>query len=287
MHPALLVLIIALSSLTGLALILSLLFLFLIKPRRRRESLDFYKGFKYAHRGLHGGGRVENSMSAFKAAVDAGFGIELDVRLSSDGTIVVFHDDTLLRVCGIDERVRDKSCEELSKIKLGESEDTVPTFSEVLSLVSGKVPLLVEIKADASDSETAYAVCEALSEYTGPYIIESFNPLALKTVRDMMPDIHRGQLSMDYRKDPKFRTLTHTLLNLFVLNFLAKPDFIAFSHTDCDHFVFRLINKLYRPAMFAWTVKSPEDEKKCLDGIFDTVIFEDYVPAEKGSRGTV
>ena len=125
--------------------LLFLIYLFLIAPKNKKE-MKKYKRVMYAHRGLHNEKRAENSMSAFEAAVDGGYGIELDVRLSKDGKLVVFHDDTLDRVCGREGRVIDFTAAELSTFKLNGTDDGIPLFSDVLKLIDGKVPLLVEIR---------------------------------------------------------------------------------------------------------------------------------------------
>ena len=118
----------------------------------KRKDIDEFISVKYAHRGLHDSEKAENSLSAFKAAVDHGFGIELDVRLSKDNKLVVFHDDTLDRICGREGKVRDFTAAELATFKLLNTNDGIPTFDQVLEVVDGKVPLLVEIKEDANDS---------------------------------------------------------------------------------------------------------------------------------------
>ena len=110
--------------------------------------MERYKSVKFAHRGLHDGGRAENSLSAFSAAVAKGYGIELDVRLCKSGELVVFHDPTLNRVCGVDGRVIDMTAEELSRVSLSGTGEGVPTFAKVLQTVGGAVPLLIEIKME-------------------------------------------------------------------------------------------------------------------------------------------
>ena len=125
--------------------VIILIYLFLVAPKNRKEMKEF-KSEYYAHRGLHNAERAENSMSAFKASVAGGWGIELDIRLSKDGKLVVFHDDTLDRVCGREGKVIDFTADELATFKLKGTEDGVPLFSDVLLLVDGKVPLLIEIK---------------------------------------------------------------------------------------------------------------------------------------------
>ena len=175
-------------------IIVLLIYIFLVATKNRKE-MDRYKSCYYAHRGLHNGERAENSMSAFKAAVDAGYGIELDIRLSKDGKLVVFHDDTLDRVCGREGKVIDFTADELATFSLCGTSDGVPLFSDVLAMVDGKVPLLVEIKENAGDSSVSIAACKMLKEYKGEFIVESFNPMSLKTVKENMPEVCRGILS--------------------------------------------------------------------------------------------
>ena len=134
-------------------------YLFLMAPKKTKD-MEKYKGLYYAHRGLHNSERAENSMSAFRAAVEAGYGIELDVRLSKDGKLVVFHDDTLDRVCGREGKVIDFTAEELATFSLSGTSDGIPLFTDVLSLVDGKIPLLVEIKENPSDSSVSTTTCE-------------------------------------------------------------------------------------------------------------------------------
>lgn len=137
--------IIALIVILSLLLILAILYMIAIAPARRPLGEPFVST-KYAHRGLHDKELPENSLAAFGAAVDRGFGIELDVRLTKDGVLVVFHDDTLTRMCGVDKRVSELTLDEIKELKLAGSEYGVPTLEEFLDCVGGKVPLLIELK---------------------------------------------------------------------------------------------------------------------------------------------
>ncbi len=257
-------------------LLLFALYVFFTKPGRKRNEMNRYKNLRFAHRGLHGEGRCENSMSAFRAAIDKGYGIELDVRLSSDGELVVFHDDTLDRVTSECGRVDVRSAEELSKIKLGNTDDTVPTFREVLELVDGKVPLLVEIKEAAMKSAVTEKAVEVLSEYKGDFIVESFNPLVLAILRKRMPNVLRGQLSHRYYKEEKYRKPLYFLLQNFILNFKSRPDFLAFCHEDAKMFTFRFLRRVFGVCTLAWTVRSENEEILAYKNGFDGVIFENY-----------
>lgn len=257
--------------------ILFLIYLFLIAPKNKKEMKKF-KSRLYAHRGLHNEERAENSMSAFEAAVDAGYGIELDIRLSKDGKLVVFHDDTLDRVCGREGKVIDFTAEELADFKLNGTNDGVPLFSDVLSLVDGKVPLLVEIKENPGDSAVSKAACEMLKEYKGDFIVESFNPLSLKTVKENMPEITRGLLSHRYYEYEQYRKPLYFALQALLLNFLCRPAFIAYDHRHAKAFGLRFIRGFFDVPTLAWTVRSAEEEAIARKNGFDGIIFENYLP---------
>lgn len=269
---------IVLISLFSVFVLFSLVYLFLISTskKRRSEALQF-ANYRYAHRGLFDASSPENSLSAFEKAIRAGYGIELDVRLSSDGTLVVFHDDTLERMTGESGAVSSKTAEELSKIPLLSSHEKIPSFDEVLALVDGKVPLLVEIKEAKGSTAVTEAVCERLSSYNGRYIIESFNPMALASVRKLLPTAIVGILSEHFTAEREMRTGLFYLLQSMVTNVLSRPDFVAYNHKHTRFLPFRLV-RMMGALTFAYTVKCESDEEKALESDFDTVIFEQYIP---------
>ena len=262
----------------GVLLLLFAVFLFLIAPgMKRKKEMEKYTKVKYAHRGLHSETVAENSLSAFRAAVEAGYGIELDVRLSSDGVLVVFHDDTLERMTTESGRVDSKTAEELSKIRLADTEDSIPTFLEVLRVVDGKVPLLVEIKEDAMKTAVTHKTAEILKEYSGDYIVESFNPLSLAEFKKLMPGVLRGVLSENFMNEKQYRKPMYFLLECMLLNAACRPDFIAFNHKHFKNASLRLARGLFGVPTVAWTVRSPEEEKAAFAHKFDAVIFENYI----------
>ena len=274
-------LLIALISLVSFLIVSFIVFLILIKPSGRREKMEKYKSLNFAHRGLHDATRAENSTSAFAAAVEAGFAIELDVRLSSDGVLMVFHDDTLERMTGERGRVDSKTAEELRSIKLGETEDTIPTFDEVLALVDGRVPLLVEIKEDAGQYGVTEKTVETLKGYKGEFLIESFNPLALARVKKLMPEAPRGILSKTFLKEKEYRAFTYFLLQCLVLNAASRPDFIAFDHRHSKNLALRRARGIFKAPTLAWTVRSEGEEKMARKHGFDGMIFEGYIPTKR------
>ena len=253
------------------------IYLFLIKTEKR-AGMEKFLSRRYAHRGLHNSERAENSLSAFKAATEAGYGIELDVRLSKDGELVVFHDDTLERVTDREGRVDAYTAEELSEIKLCNTGDGIPTFREVLKLVDGRVPLLVEIKEDAGNYGVTEKTCEILREYSGDYMIESFNPLALGRVRKLLPGACRGILSQSFLKEEKYRSITYFLLEILALNVVCRPHFVAFNIEHSKNAALRLVRRIFGAHTLAWTVRSEAQEAVAEKEGFVTTIFEGHEP---------
>ena len=252
-------LVITLSSILSLALIVCLLYILLfVRPRAKRPENELLL-CDYAHRGLHGRGVPENSLRAFELACEAGKGIELDVQLSRDGEVMVFHDYTLIRMTGVDKKLCELDRDELCSLSLAGSEEKIPTFSEVLALVNGRVPILVELKGEDLSSELCPKVAEQLSAYSGAYCIESFNPLLIKNMRKQMPKAYCGLLYTNVCRDKKKTNALNILLTAMAFNFLARPDFIAYNKLDRDSFFVRLTTKFYRAPKFVWTVKNEEE----------------------------
>ena len=275
MHPIFIVLIV----LASIYLLSVAVWLYMIWPGKNRPEMEKYKHVKYAHRGLHDENKAENSMSAFAAAKEKGFGIELDVRLSKDGELVVFHDETLTRVAGKEGKVIDFTAEELAGMSLSGTADGIPTLKEVLELIDGTVPLLIEIKMSPSESGVAEKFLEVIEGYKGDFIVESFNPFALKTVKKARPDILRGFLSAEYTKDERYKgKLLYRLLQNMNLNFLMRPDFISYDKKGYSVKNLRFIRRVFGTALITWTIKSQEEENAAISHGFDTVIFENYIP---------
>ena len=275
---------IVLISIASFLLLLFFAFVFLVSPRRYRKEMDCFKDVRYAHRGLHSDTVAENSMTAFRLALEGGYGIEFDVRLSSDGEVVVFHDDTLDRVTDEKGKVSERSAEELSKINLMGTSDTIPTLKALLKLVDGRVPLLVEIKELAGQKGLSEKVVEILKEYKGPFIVESFNPMALAKVKKLAPDILRGQLSSHFFKNEKYRNITHFLLQHMLFNFMSRPDFISYDHTDYKMPALRFIKRFYKAPLIAWTLESAEEDALAKKNGFSGMIFQFYSPKTRVSE---
>ena len=160
-------------------------------------ELDFILKKPIAHRGLHDENNPENSISAFQAAIACGYPIEMDVRLSKDGKIVVFHDDSLDRVTGANLLVKDCSFEDLSVLRLAGSQERIPLFSDFLKEVNGQVPLLIELKNMPSVNTKDFIsfFCEELKDYKGEYAVQSFSPFYIREYKKLRPDIPAGILA--------------------------------------------------------------------------------------------
>jgi glycerophosphoryl diester phosphodiesterase len=257
------------------------IYLFLIAPSgRKKQTTEFFEknGINYAHRGLHGNGVPENSLEAFRLAVNSGFGIELDVHAVKDGVPVVFHDATLNRMVGVDGRLADYTSEELEGMRLLGTEEKIPTFREVLELVDGKVPLIVELKQNAGESGVASAAAELLKDYKGDFVVESFDPVTVGKFKKLMPEVQRGILAMHFTKNKTHRSLKNYLAEMLVFNRIASPDFVAFCHSDSSFPSFKLARGIWDAYTVAWTVRSKQEEEAAIKNGFDSVIFENYIP---------
>lgn len=251
---------------------------FLVAPgRATKEMKTPFMHRNLAHRGLHTADKSipENSLPAFERAASAGYGIELDVQLSRDGEVVVFHDDTLDRVCGVHSRVDEKTLSELQQLHLCGSDCTVPLFTDVLQVIRGRGPLLVELKTGRHNKELCQKTYDILKQYQGAVCIESFDPTIVMWFRFHAPELMRGQLSMrpaEYTEE-SYRILKYPLGNV-LFNVLARPHFIAYK-TGGQPLLVHLSQAL-GAMRFVWTSHDASNEKHK-----DAVIFEFYEPELK------
>lgn len=247
------------SSILSLALLLALIYLFVLILPRSDVKPDPALLCHYVHRGLHNKEIPENSLAAFEAACKAGYGIELDVQLSRDGVVMVFHDYTLVRMTGCDKKLCELDAEELSSLFLADSDQTIPTFSQVLSLVDGRVPILVELKGEDLNTALCEKVAAQLKDYKGAYCLESFNPLLIGNMKKYLPHAFRGLLYTNVCRDKKKKSALNVALTAMALNVVAKPHFIAYNKADRDSLPVKITTKLYGAPKFVWTVKSREE----------------------------
>ena len=252
--------------------------------RRKKDIFpdNIKQGLAFAHRGLHdlGMGIAENSLPAFERACRYGFGIELDVRLSKEGTPHVFHDATLKRVCGIKKQLSELSDRDLRAARLFSTDERIPTLAEMLDLIGGRVPLLVELKNDGNPKPFAKTVSAMLAEYKGFHLVQSFDPRLLREYSRRSPDTPCGLLATRLRENGEKigRIIDFTLRNLMT-GFIHRPDFIAFEYSKrarLSAFARRIIAT--RPEL-GWTIRTPEDFQAARrDGVIP--IFEGFIPGE-------
>ena len=263
------------------AILLGLAVLYILANRCRRNhpGLKDLQGWNYAHRGLHGEGRPENSMAAFRASLAAGYGIEFDVHLLKDGNLAVIHDSLLKRTTGAEGRVEDLTTEDLQNYHLEGTEETIPTFRQLLDLYDGKAPLIVELKpVNSNHAALVDAACQMLADYKGVYCLESFDPRCVYCLRKKYPHLIRGQLSENFVKsDPQMPLWLRILTTNNLGNFLTQPDFIAYKFGDrkcpsvfvCRHF--------WKAQFVTWTLRTKEEYTTAVkEGWIP--IFENFIP---------
>ena len=284
---------IALCVIVGIpaaALVVSVtIILWMMWPARPSSGMRaLLEGAKFAHRGLFDNGTEapENSLKAFVAAVEKGYGIELDIHLASDGEIVVFHDDTLERMCGVRKPIETLSLAEIKALRLLGTGEQIPSFPELLALVDGRVPLLVEFKTGLPGSSDVTPLCEKaarlLDGYGGTYLIESFDANVLAWFRKNRPAVMRGQLALGFatyeralgkkgaEAIPRYR---RRMLSRLQYNYKSRPHFISYRFQDAGP-ALRLCRAL-GAMVSVWTVKTPEDSARLLDE-YDAIIFEGF-----------
>lgn len=250
----------------GVVLFLAALLLFMIFPSgRRAKSKEYFKDKTFcAHRGLfnNNAGIPENSLSAFSEAIRAGYGIELDVHITSDKKLVVFHDDYTHRMCGEKLKIEKSTLAQLSGLNLLGTDEKIPTLEEFLALVGGKVPLIIEIKGENTSMQVCEYTAKVLDDYDGEYCIESFNPFYIGWWRKHRPDVIRGQLACKTSGKRKFvRHLRDFALGNLLLNFISRPDFVAYDVGGIDRLAFRTARALGAYPV-AWTLNSAEQLEK-------------------------
>lgn len=254
------------------------LYLIALAPETsRKKQMAAYRGTMFAHRGYHcaGKGIPENSIPAFRAALDRNYGIELDIHITKDHQLVVFHDDTLTRMCKIEKYPEEMTLQELKNCTLSDTREHIPTFEEVLSLVNGQVPLLIELKMPDRSTALCERAYRTLKSYQGPYLVQSFNTLGLHWFYANAPHILRGQLASNLTKNDKkphwvFRFLAKHLM----LNFWGHPDFISYKLADLPTFNTTLLRRFFGTPFAVWTIKNHRElEKGSLH--YDMQIFEE------------
>ena len=240
-----------------------------------------FRPYRYAHRGLHdiAHGIPENSLPAFRRAAEHGFGVELDVHLTTDGRLVVIHDGNLKRLLGIDRKANTLSSEEYRNYGILGTEHTAPMLEDVLPLFAGIAPIILEIKVDGNAAAVTEAACKVCDRFRTVVCMESFHPRAVAWLRKHRPDYVRGQLSYDYVHDTKdtIHPLLRGIMAGLYSNILTKPDFIAYRFADRAYPAVRHCREKYGVQEVSWTITNQADlETAEADGCI--VIFEGFLP---------
>lgn len=252
-------------------------FVFMIyTPHARIQKAAWMKGY-FSHRGLFSKDQKipENSIRAFTHSIEAGYGIELDVGLSSDDQLMVFHDDDLIRACSIHKNLSECSHDELKRMHLFQTQETIPTLKEVLDLVQGKIPLMIEIKTTPQRKKVVNILKHILDSYQGPYTCVSFDPLIILELKNRMPHVLRGQLMEPSLTKKEFSWVKRLVLHFGLLNGMTRPDYLSVyvHHRNISY----RINRWLKGFGVVWPVDNKELEKTCQNDC-DMIIFEHYQP---------
>lgn len=260
------------------AVVLAGLYVLSTQGRVKHPGLEALRGWAYAHRGLHDENLPENSMGAFRAALENGYGIELDIHLMKDGNLAVIHDTSLKRTAGADVKITDLTVEDLPNYPLNDQGELIPTFDQVLELFAGKAPLIIELKEDGNSKALVDAAVKAMEGYEGAYCMESFHPMCVYHLKKYHPQIVRGQLVMNYfkeEKSPLHPALKWVMTNQ-VANFLTQPDFVSYRFSDRNTFSNWFARKFWGLQGVSWTIKSQRD--------FDRAVKEGWLPIFEGFK---
>lgn len=242
--------------------------------------MDWLTTLPIAHRGLHdkSKGIIENSTSAFAAAITAGYAIECDVRLSQDGEAMVFHDAKLDRVTAETGQLIDHSAREIAALTLAGSSDRVQTLAELLEQVAGAVPILIEIKSTGTTGPLEARTAQLLHDYKGEFAVQSFNPFSMRWFAGTHPNVRRGQISGSLRGDLEVKLSwlrRFALRNLLLMN-VSKPHFISYEVSELPTLATSFVKRTGHP-LLAWVVKSDEDRART-EKYADNMIFMGFCP---------
>ena len=236
------------------------------------DRLKFLKQNMIAHRGMHNKDAKipENSLLAFKKAIENNYLIELDVHILKDGNVVVFHDDNLERMTGVNKNINEVTYDEIKTLKLQDTDEYIPLFQDVLKFIDGKVPLIIELKQNEKVGKLEQETVKLLKDYNGDFAIKSFNYKSIIWLKKNAPDIIRGQL-VKYRR---VKLLNKVFLRNMIFNKISKPDFLS-----CDIRIMpnNKIEKIRKNKLIlGWTIRSKEEleeaKKHCDNYICENIL---------------
>ena len=228
-----------------------------------------------AHRGLHGASCPENSLAAFAASAEAGLPLELDVHASVDAEAVVFHDTSLARITGVPGDVRTWPWHRLRRLALAGTQECIPSLVEVLRMVEGRVPVVVEIKNEGPVGVVERAVARVLDHYEGAFAVQSFNPLSMAWFRRERPAWLRGLLAGDM-DETGYGRVKRVILQRLLLAPHVRPSYIGYDLRALPEPSVSLLRRLGVPVL-AWTVRTEAEQARALE-LADNYIFESVEP---------
>ena len=207
----------------------------------------------YAHRGLFDNKKiVENTISAFKRALLDNFNIELDIRVTKDNKIVVFHDNNIKRLTGIDRLVKEMTYNELSNVKLLNTTDKIPLLEDVLKLVNGRVTLLIELKENFSNN-TLKELNKLLLDYNGKVLLQSFNPVIIRKMA--LTSLKRYKMGILLTNE--YKGFKRALYDAFIYKYLIKQKYISYI-SSTKELIFK-VKEVSSKELFIWTIKTKEE----------------------------
>lgn len=248
------------------------------------KDLNFLKNSLFAHRGLHTKDLKipENTISAFLNAIDNNFDIELDILLSKDNKIIVFHDENLNRIFKIDEKVKNLTFEQLQKNTIYDTDQKIPLLVDVLKLVNHKANLLIEIKPSVDIKKMGPIFINEMKNFNGKWAVFSFNPFIINWFRKNYPDVIRGQISKMYSKNDNF--FLRLLLNKMRTNIITKPDFISYYIKDLPK---KFLNKINKKKVVISYTATNQEQFDLVKKHYDNVVFEHFIPKQKEKEDSI
>jgi glycerophosphoryl diester phosphodiesterase len=241
------------------------------------KDLTWLKTHDIAHRGLYQKDQSipENSIAAFKSAIEKGYSIEFDVNVLKDGTVLSFHDSNLKRICGIDRILSDLVYDDVKDLKLFGTEEKIPKLKDVLDFVCGRVPLLIELKPKGNITLLCESVMKDLIDYQGDYAIFSFHPKVQYWFKKNHPHVIRGQIAEFFSKE-KMNPIIKYLLKTMFFNRFTKPDFISYGIDDMpnsylDHYMKK------KMTIISYAAKN-QSELDFVRSRYHNAVFEHFIP---------
>jgi glycerophosphoryl diester phosphodiesterase len=248
------------------------------------KDMTWIKTRLIAHRGLHtqDGSVPENTLAAFRAAIDRGFGIEMDVNALKDGTVVVFHDKNLNRLCGDPRRLVDVNWDDIRDLRILGTEERIHTLPEVLAFVNGRVPLLIELKPFGPYEPLCESFMRDMSGYQGTWAMHSFHPSAVKWFRTNHPEVIRGQISEFFLDDPDMNPFLKFAMKHLLFNHLTKPDFVNYGVKNLPN---RICDRVQRRGVvvIGYAARNQE-EFDMMRSRYSNAVFEFFIPKEEQTK---